>query len=184
VPAPLSGKIEKCATPKRASEGPYEATPTSAPDRRSSRQTESSGARPVAPGGCSRTRSTDNWQAMDTSDGQALRSDGKPWRRPIGASYISWSERRCTACQNRLALGAERVHSAWRDEDQPDFHASLREPKHLATSGLRKWIEPPAGESSRCDACPFCRLWPRDGVTTTRSAGSSRAVRKNRRRMF
>jgi hypothetical protein len=68
---------------------------------------------------------------------------------------ISWSERRCTACQNRLAFGAERVHSAWRDEDLPDFHASLREPKHLATNGLRKWINPPVGKRSRFDACPI-----------------------------
>jgi hypothetical protein len=94
-----------------------------------------------------------DWQATDmASDGQALRSDELPWR-PIGPSYIPWNERRWTACQNRLALGAERVHSAWRDEDLPDFHAPLREPKHLATNGLRKWIDPPAGERSRCDTC-------------------------------
>jgi hypothetical protein len=103
-----------------------------------------------------------DWQATDMasdgpSDGQALRSEGQPWRRPIGPSYISWNERRCTACQSRLALGAERVHSARRDENLPDFHESLREPKDIATKGLRKWIDPPAGERSRCDACPFCR---------------------------
>jgi phage-related protein len=77
-------------------------------------------------------------------------------------SLVYPMERTALHCMsNRLALGAERVHSAWRDEDLPDFHASLREPKHLGTNGLRKWIDPPAGERSRCDACPSAWM-PKD----------------------
>ena len=58
----------------RASEGPYEATDASAPDRRNSRQTETSDSPP----GVRRMISyslDDNWQAMDTSDGHAFRRD-------------------------------------------------------------------------------------------------------------
>jgi hypothetical protein len=33
--------------------------------------------------------------------------------------------------------------------------ALLGDPNHVALNGLRKWIDPPAGERSRCDACPI-----------------------------